>query len=191
MGMARYVWTLLLVVISFVGIGRLTFSMNDVYFLRQAYLLIFLGVVCFIAFFSIARRHSMGYATFAVAFIAMITDLIYLRMLLSGPSIILGFTLLIASIGLVYSIFSIGQKPRRRIIPRQPSREAPAKPAPAKAAITQKAAERKKFIASISGSKFHIRKCANGKKIPKKKLVSFANESEAKQAGYSACACVK
>ncbi len=48
-----------------------------------------------------------------------------------------------------------------------------------------------KFIASITGVKYHAPKCDWAKKIKKKNVVWFNSKEEAKKAGYKKDTCVK
>ena len=150
-------------------------------------ILLFLIVVGLVSVLGISSNMRWAWVllTWMLGFIFADMALIYIFSGEDPPYFFYAIAVVIA--GFFISLFSI-EKERKGFIPESEGKK-----------IIEKVAEKKvektfkpgKYIASLTGAKFHAPKCDWAKKIKKSNSVWFDNKEDALKAGYKADACIK
>jgi len=169
----------IILLIVFLGLARIIFRLSGFGFLLELLALLILLFIAFIALIPAYSGSKGGWGFLSGVFLLILLDLlvIYVRTNMSGTAF-LG-TLLFAAIGFVISIANIK---------KEEEYEEPVEEEKEETVYTN--FEPGKYVASKTGSTYHIPKCDWAKKIKKKNQVWFDDEKEAKKK-FKAHSCVK
>ena len=158
----------IILLIVFLGLIRVIFTLGGIGFLLE---LIAIVVLLFIAIIALIPAYSGsrgGWGFLSGVFFLILLDLllIYLRINRTGKAFLL--TALFAAIGFIISVINIKKEEE---IEEPSEKEEP----------VYTNFEPGKYVASKTGSSYHIAKCDWAKKIKKKNQVWFDSEEEAKK----------
>lgn len=172
----------IILLIVFLGLIRITFRFNGFGFLLELLASIILLFIAFIALIPAYSGSKGGWGFLSGVFILVLLNLlvIYLRTNMSDK-VYLG-ALLFSAIGFVISVANIPKE--------EEAYEEPAEEEEKKDEEVYTNFEPGKYIASKTGSTYHIPKCDWAQKIKRGNQVWFDDEKEAKKK-YKAHSCVK
>jgi len=168
----------LILLVVFLGLGRIIFRFTGTKFILELLAVIILLLVAFIALMPAysGSRGGWGFLTGVFMLILLNLLIIYLRTNMGGRVFLL--TLFFSALGFVISVANIRKEEEYQ--PREEEKE--------DAVYTN--FEPGKYLASKTGSTYHIPKCDWAEKIKEQNKVWFDDEKEAKK-NYKAHSCVK
>ncbi len=172
----------IILLIVFLGLIRIIFGFDGFGFLLE---LLFVVVLLFISFIALIPAYSGsrgGWGFLSGVFFLILLDLlaIYLMANVTGKTFLI--TALLSAIGFVVSIMNIKKEEEIEKAVEEPIKEE---------APVYTNFEPGKYIASKTGSSYHIPKCDWAKKIKRQNQVWLNSEEEAKKKGFKKHSCLK
>jgi len=177
---ARFFVMDIILLIVLLGLANMIFNLQRIFFVLE--FVFFLAIVLFalISMIAIYNSARMGWIFLFYIFGLVLADILFIYYMTGKPEFFFSVTI-VALIGFLVSVANIKKKEENFEV------EAPGE---AENEVT-KEFKPGKYVASKTGSKYHIPKCDWAKRIKKSNQVWLDTEAEAKKKGYKKDTCVK
>ena len=175
----KYVQHLLVFLVAFLSLIFLIFKSHGLLFKLEFVALLVLFLIAAIILLSLFVEERFGFTAAFFFYAVFIINLLFLKYHLSGQWLLFGVSLLAALIGFLLSVMSLGKK----VVPLETYHEE-VKIEPYGGKKTGK------YVASSTGTTYHLQTCDWAKKIIKKNQVFFDSASEAEQNGFKKHSCL-
>jgi len=182
MGEARFSFfvTDIILLIVFLGMTKIIFRFSGIKFLLELLAVIILLLVAFISLIPAYSGSKGGWGFLTIVFFLILLDLFVIRIRTGMWGKAFLGTALFAALGFVISILNV----------KEDDEEWEEEPVEEDKEEVYTNFEPGKYVASKTGSTYHIPKCDWAKKIKKKNQVWFDDEKEAKKK-FKAHSCLK
>ncbi len=173
--------------VIFLSLINMVFSLKGLAFIAEFLILLFFMLIVLASILGISGNMRWAWILLTWLLGAIFVDMSLIYILYGEGQSYFFYAIAVVIAGFFISLFSI-EKERKEFIPEAERKK-----------IIEKVAEKKvertfkpgKYIASLTGAKFHSPKCDWAKKIKKSNSVWFDNKEDALKAGYKADACIR
>ncbi|MEK6950018.1 MAG: hypothetical protein AABX34_07380 [Nanoarchaeota archaeon] len=183
----------IVLLVTFLSLINIVFNLHRFAFAAEFLILLALMLLGLIAAIGISTNMRWSWILMAWVLASVFADMVLIENISSVKAPYFFYIAGVAVAGFFISLFSIEKKKEdeaktevRRFVGKSEKKEA--KEAEKK---VEKSFKPGKYIASVTGAKFHSPKCDWAKKIKKSNAVWFDNKEDALKAGYKADDCVK
>jgi len=168
----------IILLIVFLGLVNIIFNLHRIFFVVELILLLILAFFALIAMIAVYTSARWGWIFLFYILGLALVDLLFIYYVEGKPE----FFFSVAIFALMGFLISVGNIKKKE---EEEEFEASEEPE------VSKEFKPGKFVASKTGSKYHIPKCDWAKRIKKSNQVWFDDEGEAKKEGYKADSCLK
>ncbi len=186
MGWGRYFTLLVILFLNTLAMILLVFKLKESIFIEFMLMLFFL-ITSIIILTGVYRNKNWAWKLATIYFLVYLINAFYLYIFIIDISSKFSLTTLLSAIGFLMATVSIKKEKPEEEIEIEPPKEVKVRP------YGEKKTEFKpgKYVASKTGTVYHIPKCDWAKRINRKNRAWLKDKAEAKKKGYKKHNCVK
>jgi len=187
MGWGKYITLLVILFLNTLAMILLVFKLKESFLIEFVLMIVFL-IIAVIILTGVYHDKNWGWKLATIYFIVYLINAFYLYMFALRISSRFSLTTLLSAIGFLMATISIKREPVEKEIEIEPPKEVKVRPYGEKKKTEFKPG---KYVASKTGSVYHIPKCDWAKRINRKNRVWLKSKAEAKSKKLKAHSCVK
>lgn len=188
MGFGKYFTLLMILFLNTLAMILLVFKIKESFF-TEFFLMLFFLITSVIILAGVYKNKNWAWKLATIYFLVYLINAFYLYMIALRISSKFSLTILLSAIGFLIATISIKREEPEEEIEIEPPKEAQVRPYGEKTSKTE--FKPGKYLASSTGSVYHIPKCDWAKRINRKNRVWLKDKAEAKSKGYKKHNCVK